>query len=61
MLNILRKEMKLSASRLSYLFMLFGLMFLIPGYPYTGLSHTVRRVFCDAGHFPELSKCARDQ
>jgi hypothetical protein len=33
MLNILRKEMKLSASRLSYLFMLFGLMFLIPGYP----------------------------
>ena len=31
--NILLKEMKLSASILSYLFILFGLMFLIPGYP----------------------------
>ena len=33
MRNILRKEMKLSASVLSYLFILFGLMFFIPGYP----------------------------
>lgn len=31
--NVLRKEMKLSASVLSYLFIIFGLMFLIPGYP----------------------------
>ncbi|MBQ6052035.1 MAG: ABC-2 transporter permease [Clostridia bacterium] len=31
--NILRKEMKLSASVLSYLFIPFGLMFLIPNYP----------------------------
>ncbi len=33
MRNILRKEMKLSSSVLSYLFILFGLMFLLPGYP----------------------------
>lgn len=33
MFNLLRKEMKLSASFISYLFILFGLMFLIPGYP----------------------------
>ena len=33
MRNILRKEMKLSASPLSYLFILFGLMFFLPGYP----------------------------
>ena len=33
MRNILLKEMKLSASALSYLFTLFGLMFLLPGYP----------------------------
>ena len=33
MRNILRKEMRLSASVLSYLFILFGLMFLLPGYP----------------------------
>lgn len=33
MLNILRKELKLSASILSYLFIAFGLMFFIPGYP----------------------------
>ena len=33
MRNIMRKEMKLSASPLSYLFILFGLMFLVPGYP----------------------------
>lgn len=33
MRNILLKEMKLSASPLSFLFILFGLMFLIPGYP----------------------------
>lgn len=33
MRNILRKEMRLSASLLSYLFILFGLMFLLPGYP----------------------------
>lgn len=33
MRDILRKEMKLSASVLSYLFILFGLMFLLPGYP----------------------------
>ena len=33
MRNILRKEMRLSASVLSYLFILFGLMFFLPGYP----------------------------
>lgn len=33
MRNILRKEMRLSASILSYLFIPFGLMFLLPGYP----------------------------
>ena len=33
MREILRKEMRLSASVLSYLFILFGLMFLLPGYP----------------------------
>ena len=33
MRNVLRKEMRLSASILSYLFILFGLMFLLPGYP----------------------------
>ena len=33
MRNILRKEMRLSCSVLSYLFVLFGLMFLLPGYP----------------------------
>ena len=33
MRNILRKEMKLSSSVLSYLFILFGTMFLLPGYP----------------------------
>ena len=33
MRNVLRKEMRLSASVLSYLFILFGLMFFLPGYP----------------------------
>ena len=33
MRNILRKEMRLSASVLSYLFILSALMFLLPGYP----------------------------
>ncbi len=33
MRNILRKELKLSASMLSFLFIAFGLMFFIPGYP----------------------------
>jgi hypothetical protein len=33
MRNLLRKEMRLSASVLSYLFILFGFMFLLPGYP----------------------------
>ena len=33
MRNILWKEMRLSASVLSYLFILFGLMFFLPGYP----------------------------
>ena len=33
MRNILRKETKLSASVLSYLFILFGFMFFLPGYP----------------------------
>ena len=33
MKNILRKEMTLSASILSYLFIAFGLMFFVPGYP----------------------------
>jgi len=33
MRNLLRKEAKLSASPLSYLFIAFGLMFFLPGYP----------------------------
>ena len=33
MKNLLIKEMKLSASKLSYLFITFGLMFFLPGYP----------------------------
>lgn len=33
MFNIIKKEMKLSASVLSYAFLLFGIMFLLPGYP----------------------------
>ena len=33
MRNIMRKEIRLSASVLSYLFIAFGVMFLIPGYP----------------------------
>jgi len=33
MSNILKKEMRLSASVLSYLFIAFGFMFFIPGYP----------------------------
>ncbi len=33
MRNILKKEMRLSASILTYLFIPFGFMFLIPGYP----------------------------
>ena len=33
MTNILIKEMKLSASCLSFIFILFGLMFFLPGYP----------------------------
>ena len=33
MKNILKKEMTLSASILSYLFIPFGLMFFVPGYP----------------------------
>ena len=33
MRNLLRKEMKLSASILSYLFIPLGFMFLLPGYP----------------------------
>lgn len=33
MINILRKEVKLSASFLSFIFVLFGFMFFIPGYP----------------------------
>ena len=33
MRNIMRKEMKLSASLITYLFILFGLMFFMPGYP----------------------------
>ena len=33
MRDILQKEMKLSSSVLSYLFILFGLMFFLPGYP----------------------------
>ena len=31
--NILRKELKLSASKITFLFIVFGLMFLLPGYP----------------------------
>ena len=33
MKSILKKEMTLSASILSYLFIVFGLMFFVPGYP----------------------------
>ena len=33
MRNVLRKELKLSASLIAYFFILFGLMFFIPGYP----------------------------
>lgn len=33
MRNIMNKEMKISASPLAYIFILFGLMFLVPGYP----------------------------
>ena len=33
MSSILKKEMRLSASLLTYLFMLFSLMFFLPGYP----------------------------
>ena len=33
MRNIMIKEMKLSASLITYLFILFGLMFFLPGYP----------------------------
>ena len=33
MRNIMLKEMKLSASPLSYLFIIFGFMFFVPGYP----------------------------
>ena len=33
MRNLLVKEMRLSASVLSYLFVAFGLMFFLPGYP----------------------------
>ncbi|MBO5999080.1 MAG: ABC-2 transporter permease [Lachnospiraceae bacterium] len=33
MRNILRKELKLSASVIAYFFILFGLMFFLPGYP----------------------------
>ena len=33
MRNILKKEMKLSASPLAFIFIAFGLMFFIPGYP----------------------------
>lgn len=33
MINLLIKELKISTSILSYIFILFGLMFLIPGYP----------------------------
>ena len=33
MRNILLKEMRLSASLLSFLFIPFGLMFFLPGYP----------------------------
>ena len=33
MRNIMRKELRLSASPLAFLFIAFGLMFLLPGYP----------------------------
>lgn len=33
MLDIMRKEMKLSASALTYFYIAFGLMFFLPGYP----------------------------
>ena len=33
MRNIMRKEMKLSAAPITFIFILFGLMFFLPGYP----------------------------
>lgn len=33
MIRLLKKEMKLAASPLSYLFIIFGLMAFVPGYP----------------------------
>ena len=33
MRDIMRKEMRLSAMVIVYLFTIFGLMFLLPGYP----------------------------
>lgn len=33
MINLLKKEMKLAASPLSYIFIVFGLMAFVPGYP----------------------------
>ena len=33
MRNIMMKEMKLSAAPITYIFILFGLMFFLPGYP----------------------------
>ena len=53
MRNIIRKEMRLSASVLSYLFIAFGIMFLFPGYPILcGV------FFCYAGDLSEFSNGA---
>lgn len=44
--KILLKEMKLSASILSYVFIVFGLMFLLPGYPVLcGAFFTTRGIY----------------
>ena len=53
MRNMMRKEMRLSASVLSYLFILFGLMFLLPGYPILcGV------FFVTLGIFQSFQRCA---
>ena len=52
--NILLKEMKLSSSVLSYLFILFGLMFFIPGYPIL-----CGAFFCGTGYISEFPDCQR--
>jgi hypothetical protein len=54
--KLLRKELKLSASPLSYLFIAFGLMALLPGYPIL-----VGCVFYKLWNFSVFSDCERSQ